>query len=73
MLEVENETRSKILNDSSGCFMHLTRNMISRSSNQYIRGSMFFYLNTRSIVNKLFSLQAFIYSSIYSIFCFTET
>ena len=34
-----NETRSKILNDSSGCFMHLTRNMISRSSNQYISGS----------------------------------
>ena len=39
MLEVENEKRSKILNDSSGCFMYLTRNMISRSSNQYISGS----------------------------------
>ena len=39
MLEVENESKSKILNDSSGCFIHLTRNMISRSSNQYIRRS----------------------------------
>ena len=41
MLEIENETKSKILNDSSGCFIHLTRNMISRSSNQYISGSRF--------------------------------
>ena len=39
MVEVENEKRSKILNDPSGCFMYLTRNMISRSSNQYISGS----------------------------------
>ena len=39
MLEVENETRSKISTDLFGCFMHLTRNMISRSSNQYISGS----------------------------------
>ena len=36
VLEVENETKSNILNDSSGCFIRLTRNMISRSSNQYI-------------------------------------
>ena len=40
MLEVENETMSKIFNDSSGCFMHLTRNMISRSSNEYLAGAV---------------------------------
>ena len=39
MLGVENETKSNILNDSSGCFIYLTRNTISRSSNQYVSGS----------------------------------
>ena len=32
-----------------------------------------FYLNVRSLVNKLSTLHAFVFSSNYSIYCFTET
>ena len=39
MFEVEKDINSNMLKASSGSLMHLTRNMMSSSSSQYIKGS----------------------------------
>ena len=39
VFEVEKDINSNMLKASSGSLMHLTRNMMSSSSSQYIKGS----------------------------------